>query len=428
VISIAFFVIALAGVLIFPMLIPFLLIGFVALEGIASNQFMHGFKFTVGGTNIFFIDLLYAASLLLLVFGLRRLISSGVRGSLTKLVILLIASYFLFFVFKAAFGLLDGVPKDTLVRQFATDTQCVFFFIPYLYLKNQKALVRLLYFTVVLSCLFPLAQPFLYGTQDQLALQAGQGGTLRLGSGGANILLMLGVLGIFTWEKKLALVVLPLAGMAMLAQRSAFIAIILSGFLIGVLKRRIGKTIGIFFVIGVLLVAALTIVQITTSIPVIDKATERLSQTFEKTNTTAARIDVIPMALGEFKKRPISGFSYRDIQALTIKQNEDAFSFNMMHPHNFVLTSLIRTGSIGTIFLFSIICVTFLATFRLTRYDLTRKQGMFLLSAIFFFVIFGLMNTTFFSMGYIFWTLAGTSFWYFEQVRKIRPSGPRLPA
>jgi hypothetical protein len=40
---------------------------------------------------------------------------------------------------------------------------------------------------------------------------------------------------------------------------------------------------------------------------------------------------------------------------------------------------------------------------------------MYLCSTVLFFVVFGLMNTSFLSEGYLFWILAGVSLWYLNQ-------------
>lgn len=416
---IVFFVVVVLGIMIFPMLIPYLLVSYMALDGVASRQLMYrDLKVSVGGANVFFPDLLYAAALLLTVYGLLRLFATGRLRSYapqTKSVIFLTICYILFFTGKLFFGYFEGVPADSLVRRFALDTQCVYLFLPLFYLKQEKTLRRLLFFTVVLTLLFPLAQPFLYGSTDQISLEQGQGGTLRLGFGYANLLLMLGVLALFVWERKMWLSALPLAGIAMLAQRSGFISLTLCAMVIAIQKKKSIKFITLMGIAGALFVVALVVIQATSSVPVVDKAAERLFQTFEKTGSTKARMQVIPLALSEIGKRPIVGYSYHEIHSLKLKQADDAFSFNMLHPHNFVLSSLLRSGVIGTILLFGIIGLAMMAALRVFRQRDTREQGMYLFSTILFFVVFGLMNTSFFSVGYVFWVLAGISFWYLNQ-------------
>ena len=414
----ALFVLAALGIMFLPMLVPYLLLSYMVLNGIASRHFINEFKFSVGGTNVYFPDLLYAVSLFLAVFGLFRLFSSGrLRGyaPLTRKAVYVVICYFVFFAFKVVNGFFEGVPLDTLVRRFAGDTQCVYLFVPLLYLKQEEMLKRLLYFVLAASFLFPLMQPFLYGSADQVALQAGQGGTLRLGSGNANLFLMLGVLALFVWERKLWLSALPLAGIAMLAQRSAFVSLTLCIMVLAYQKKKSAKFIALMGGAGMLLLVALVVIQATTSVPVVDKAIERVSQTFEKTGSTEARMLVIPMALREIGNRPAVGYSYRETYELTKKQDTDALAFNMLHPHNFVLSSFLRSGLIGTLLLFGVIVIVLRSSWFLSKQKETKEQGMYLFSATLFFVVFGVMNTSFFSAGYVFWTLSGISLWYLNE-------------
>jgi len=419
----ALFILAALCIMLFPLLIPYLWLSYSALNGLASRQFINELKFTVGGTNVFFPDLLYAASLFLAVFGLLRLLLTGRMrryAPLTKKVIFLIVCYFLFFVAKIVSGYLEGVPIDSLVRRFALSTQCVYLFVPLLYLKHEKSLLKLLYFAVTISIFFPIFQPFLYGSADQVSLEIGQRGTLRLGFGNANVFLMLGVFAFFVWERKLWLSALPLAGIVMLAQRSAFVSLTLCVLLLSFMKKKSIKFISLMGVTGALLIAALVVIQVTSSVPVLEKAADRISQTFEKTGSTRARMNVIPEVLSEYANRPFVGYSFHDVQTLTRIQDRDAHSFNMMHPHSFVLSSLLRTGALGTLLLFLIVGMTLAAALRLYRQQDTREQGMYLFATISFFVIFGLMNTSFTSAGYVFWLLSGITFWYLNQAHNLK--------
>ena len=417
---IALFIAATLGIAIFPILIPYLLAIYTFINGIASRQFINDLKVTVAGTNIFFPDLLYAAGLVLALYGMLRLLFSGQLrryAPLTKGALLIIICYFMFFTVKIIYGYFDGVPADSLVRRFALDTQCVYLFIPLFYLKQEKTLRKLLYFVVAITLLFPFAQPFLYGSADQVSLEAGQGGTLRLGFGNANLLLMLGVLALFVWERKMWLSALPLAGIAMLAQRSAFVSITLCIVVLSFMKKKSTRFIALVGIAGMLLLVALVLIQTTSSVPVVEKAAERFSETFKETGSTRARIDVIPQALEEFGKRPWVGYSYKKINELTKMQDRNGFAFNMLHPHNFVLSSLLRTGIVGTLLLFSIIGLLLMAAFRLSRHLDTNEQGMYLFSTMLFFVVFGVMNTSFISAGYVFWVLAGVTLWYLNRAQ-----------
>lgn len=415
---IVLFIVAVLGIMVFPMLIPYLLLSFMAVDGIASREFINGLHASVRGVNIYFPDLLYAAVAFLAIFGLFRLLVAGrlrMYAPLTKTAIFLVVCYFMFFAAKMVNGYFDGVPAQTLVRHFAIDSTCIYFFIPLFYMKQEKSLKQLLFFVVLITLIFPLVQPFLYGSADQMALEKGQGGTLRLGAGNGNVILMLGVLALFVWDRKIWLSALPMAGIAMLAQRSAFVALAVCIMVLSFQKKKSIKFISLSALAGALLVGALVIIQATTSVPVVDKAADRFAQTFENTGTTEARIEVIPVSLHAFTERPFVGFSYSDLYAFEQKQTFDAFSFNMVHPHNMALASLLYTGSLGTVLFFWIIGLAMLAPLRLMRRQTTRQQGMYLFSTTLFFVVFSLMNTTFQSAGQVFWILAGVSMWYLNR-------------
>ena len=335
-IVIAFFILGALVIVIFPMVIPYLFAAFTVLNGLASREFMNNFHATVAGANIYFPDLLFAVSMILAAIGFFKGLFTGEFRSYsrtTKVSILLTIGYFIFFLGKFFAGYIDGLPVDSLIRRFALDTQCVYMFVPLFYLKREITLRRLIYFVVVLTLILPFAQPLLYGTQDQVSLEEGQGGTLRLGFGNANLILMLGALAFFVWERKLWLSALPLAGIAMLAQRSAYISIILSIVVLSFQKKRVMKFFKVTSLAGVLLVVALMVLQVLTSVPVVSKAAERLSLTFVETSTTKSRLVVIPMALEEFGKRPWVGYSYSEEYGLAKNQYIDHFS----------LTCFIRT-------------------------------------------------------------------------------------
>ena len=422
-IFIALFVLIVLGIIVFPMLIPYLLSSYMAIDGIANRQFMYNLKVSVGGVNIFFPDLLYAAAMFLAVLGMLRVIVTGRLqryAPLTKAILFLVFCYLALFIGKLIHGYFELVPLDSMLRRFMFETQFVYLFVPLIYLRQERTLKKILYFVVAVTLLVPLVQPFLYGSADQVALAKGQGGTLRLGFGNANLLLMLGILAFFVWERKMWLSALPLAGVAMLAQRSAFISVTLSIIALSFLKKKRMKYIALIGVAGTLLVMALFLIQAKSTVPVADKAAERLSQTFQKTGTTSARMAVISMAFDEFGKHPLIGFSYLDIYKLIQKEDSDAKAFNMLHPHNFVLSSLLRAGTIGTVLLFSIIFLVFVAVFRLYREQDTKEQGMYLFSTALFFVVFGLMNTSFTSAGYVFWVLVGIIMWYINQAHSLK--------
>lgn len=420
--AIGVFILCAVAIARYPLLILFIFVAYETMNGLASRQFMNDLKASVGGVNIYVNDLLFAVSFLFSIIGIFAFTFSSRASTFpreTRWVLRLVTVLMIFFLGKLAVGFAEGVPLDTLVRRFSLDAQFVYLFVPLMFLKGEVTLRKLLYFIVACSLVFPLAQPFLYGSADQVSLQEGQGGTLRLGFGNANLLLMMGVFAFWVWGRAIALSALPLAGIAMLAQRSGYLAIGICLVMLSIQKKQSVKFFALLAAVGAALIVALFVIQASTSVPVIDKATERLTQVFERTKTTSARIEVIPQAMGEVIKRPFIGYSYRELHILWQKQDEDAFAFNMIRPHNFVLSWLLRTGFLGTAILFTIIILLFRMAWRMSKSPQTHHVGMFLNASLLFFVIFSLMNTSFTSAGYIFWLLAGVTMWYTKQTEAV---------
>jgi O-antigen ligase len=121
-----------------------------------------------------------------------------------------------------------------------------------------------------------------------------------------------------------------------------------------------------------------------------------------------------------FKQKPIFGIGYNEEILPKLFSRSDYSNrrvtgpgdmgdvFNILHPHNFLLRSLSNTGLMGTSVLFCIIYLVFRRCYALIRTRGDYHQiGIFLFCSIFFFLIFSLMNTNFFSEGYVFWILCG---------------------
>lgn len=418
---ILFFILALLGIILFKMLIPYLLLGYMVFDGFSSRDFIHNFRITVGSINIYFSDLLYAATALLAVFGLISIFAGKSHGKLSKpttITLVLVICYVLFFFVKLVSGYLDQVPLDFLIRRFSNDTQCLYLFIPLCFVKKEKQLKSLLMFVILVSLLFPFGQPFLFGSADQVMLLKGQG-TLRLGFGDANLFLALGTLAFFSWQRKTWLSAIPLAGIAMLTHRSAYIAITMAIVSVSFLRKKKAKTLVIMGFAGVVAIIILIGIEKTTDMPIFEKTMGRFSETFETTGTTKARLGILPLAIDEFVQRPLTGLSYYEINKLQKLEEVSVKAFNIMHPHNFLLTAVMRFGTIGTALLLSIIMMLFVGTYKLSRRVETSKVGAYLFSSILFFVLFALMNTTFSSAGYVFWLLAGVTLWYQNQAHYL---------
>lgn len=415
----AIFITIVLGIAFMPLLIPYLLLGYMALNGLSSRDYIGQLKVVVGNINIYFLDLLYATMAILALFGLLRLVFSAGSRKVTASIqrtLILVLFYIIFFVIKFVEGYFEHVPLDTLIRLFSSDTQCIYLFLPLLFLDNKKQLKNLLLFVIAISLLFPIGQPFLFGSSDQLAIQQGQG-TLRLGYGDANIFLAMGAFAFLVWEKRVWLSALPMAGIVMLTHRSAYIAVTTAIMMIFSLRKKKMKSILVIGLSGAVALAVLIVIQNTTNIPLIEKSMVRFSETFESTGTTKARIGVIPVAFSELSKRPVAGLTYREVNDLQRKERLDSNVFNILHPHNFFLSSIMKTGTIGTFLLMFLIARVLLFSYRLAKQEATSQVGVYLFACQIFFILFALMNTTFGSAGYVFWILSGITFWYTNQIQ-----------
>jgi len=403
-----------------PTLIAYLGLLYLFIDGLASRSFVNNLKVTLGNANIFALDLLYALSA---IFALKFIIKIIVNKefkinntSETKLTSMFVVFFLALFFGKLINGFLDNLPLDSLLRMFMTDTQVIYFFLPLVIYKTNSQLKNLIVFTAILSLIFPLYQPFLINSEDTKVALKGQD-TLRLGYGDGNILLGLGTAALLSWEYKKYLTFLPLSGILMLGHRSSFIAIAFSFMAISFFKGKKIQTFALMGLAGVLVIVGLTALQSFTNINMLDKLLSRVEQTFEPTKTTVVRAYVITTVIEELEKRPYTGLGYQELHEVINRADHSARDFNIYHPHNFVYSSLMNTGIIGTFLMFAILIRSLIAAYKLAHTEPFKTKGAFLFSSILFFLIFSLMNTTMTSVGYVVWFLCGTTFWFFNQFK-----------
>ncbi len=256
-IDIFFLATVMLSVAIKPTLIPYLCLSYLFMTGVASREFVADFKLSLGHVNMFPLDFLYVSSFISFsVYTIKFLASPGFRSSNSKetnSITLLILAYLTFFIGKLLNGFFNNVPADSLVRLFITDTQIFYFFVPLLVYKDIKPLSRLLKFVVFISLLFPICQPFLINSDLTRTMLKSQG-TFRLGFGDANVFLGIGAVALFCWDYKKYLAFLPLSGILMLAHRSAYISIIISLFVVSILRGKKFKTIMMMGIAGLFVI------------------------------------------------------------------------------------------------------------------------------------------------------------------------------
>jgi O-antigen ligase len=405
-----------------PTVIPYFSLSYLFLVGLASRDFVDKFKVSLGPVNILPLDLFYAlAAIYAVIFFLKNVSNpsyNNFNASDTKITAILIFVLVLFFSGKLVNGIFNHMALDNVLRFFMTDTQVLYFFIPLVIYKDTNRLKPLLKFTVIISLVFPLCQPFLINSSETDFILKAQG-TLRLGFGDANILLGFGCIALFCWEYKKYLTFLPLSGIMMLAHRSAYIAIALALIVVSLLKGKKANTLIMMVVAGSLVIGMLAVLQSFTNVNVLDKSISRASETFEATGTSTSRIGVFPIAIEELQKRPFTGLEYLEFRTALIKSEFSVRDFNLSHPHNFILASIINYGIIGSFLLFMLIVRSMRAAYILAKTKEFKTEGQYLFSSMLYFVVFSAMNTTMATVGYAFWFLCGVTFLLFNKYKII---------
>ena len=405
-----------------PRLIPYLALLYLFTVGLTSPEIIDKYSVHLGPIKVTFLDLLYTlATLYTLIYFIKNITNpqfNALHSTETKAMGVFVFLYVVFFFGKLVNGFFNQMPFDKLVRLYITDTPVVYFFLPLVIYQNIGQLKRLLHFAILLSLLFPLCQPLLIHSHLTQYIMKGQG-TFRLGYGDANVLLALGAIALFSWEhNKKFLTFLPLAGIMMLAHRSAFLAIALAFMAVIFFKGKKIKNIALMGMAGLLMITMLAAIQSFSNINVLDKNLTRAGETFKATGTTTARLAIIEIAFEELQNRPLTGLDYKELQDLIFDSVSFPRAFNITHPHNFVLSSLFNTGIIGSLILFILIYRPLKAAYKLAQTKAFNIEGAYLYSSILFFIIFSTMNTTMGSVAYVLWFLCGVTFLLFNQYKR----------
>jgi O-antigen ligase len=231
--------------------------------------------------------------------------------------------------------------------------------------------------------------------------------------------LAIGFLTFLAWERKVILAGMPALGILLLAHRSAYIAIALGAFVSALTKGRQIKSILLLGFVGTVLAGMVFVFSSLTTNQVAEHSMGRLSETFSSTGTTEGRLAAITTTLEALADHPFVGMGYVKQEQLRRKSHSgghsSGHSFNLLHPHNFVMSSLSKDGLIGTLILLLLLTTLVFTAKRLATYPGYREIGALLVGSIIFFIIFATMNTTFGSAGYVLWILAGTTLWFINQ-------------
>ena len=392
-----------------PKTIGYFLLIFLFVEGLGLD-IMSELNLTIGSANISQNDIVYVvAGIYFLKYIYKKLTNESfikAEASETRTTIIFILIYLLNFTCKLAAGFTAPIPIDTLFRNFINSTQMFYFFIPLIVYKDINELKTTLKLTVFLALLFPFCQPFLLQTKLTQYIINGQG-TFRLGFGDANIFLAFGFFIMFCWDYKKYLTFIPLTGIMLLAHRSGYIALVVSFFALSFIRGKNIKNLLMMMVAGGLVIGMLIAMESLININVLEKSLKRTEETFEKTGTTQARIYAIDQVINEFQKNAITGISFYENFNMTKRAKTEAYAFNVTHPHNFTLSTLYSSGILGLSLMLTIMFRSVMTAYRMSKHKQYNQVGALLFSAMLFFIIFSLMNTTIESAGFIFWFLCG---------------------
>lgn len=391
---------------------------------IFSTMFPSYFRLRVsfGSTNIYIEDIFlafYCISAGCLI--LKRVVTKESIIDLSKDAIFIFGFVIGFIVLHLSLIVVawnQGVPVTSAVRRFLPYASCLYFFFPFLFLKNKDQYRKLLTVMIFVSVLYPFWQIYLYIEGGYTITSSG---TIRLAGAGVPII-SCSLFAMLIWKEKTHynfLAINPILAILLKGHRSFFLALVLCLFILIVWTRGIFQTM-VFLCIGSIgLIFSFLIVEAYTGHSFMEDFIKRGADTFDsQVGTTKARLSAIEDTIYVFKKKPLLGIGYhfevlpkilRPTKIAEKQNNVSEFAeWNVLHPHNFVLNFLSRTGIVGSFLVFSIIILVLKTCYSFTQLDgMIHKKGVFLFCSILFFILVSLMNSTFTSEGFIFWLLCG---------------------
>ena len=377
-------------------------------------------QFSIGHVNVYtkdFCVLLYTVSLAIVLIknalSKRDLINMPSGSRNLMLLVLAYLSLHFFYLISAIFY---GVPIDTSIRRFLKYFDVMYFFLPFIFLRNEKRMKHLLAFIVIISCLFPVWQSYLFTLTHTHSITSSN--TLRVAGGSVVPILAMAVYAILIWGrgiKQYVLVAVPLVSIVLTGHRSATISILAGFYLLFLWMRQFGKSLLFLYVTSTCFLIVVIALNFFLGYDFLGDVLKRGSDIYDITNrTTLSRWYAIRDNFHIFLSRPIFGIGYNhEVLGNLFRHYSQqggvlSAEFNVLHPHNIVMRFLSHTGVIGTS-LISLVIGTVLKQcyFCITRDVATRYAGIFLFCSITSFLIMCLMNPLFGSQGFVFWTLCG---------------------
>lgn len=377
----------------------------------------------LGSTNVFVEDLLllFYCCYAVFIVSSRLITRKGVFNvpDNAKALMFFVFLYVLMHISYMLLGLYQGVPAQNAVRRFLTFSSCLYFYFPFFFLRDEDQIRNIMIFVVLISAFYPLWQLYTFIILPAWERSVTSSGTMRL-SGSGMPLLACALFSILIWKNKLyyySLALGPIISMILVSHRSILLALGATLMLVFIWSKMLTKTFFFIYLASLgLFIGFFTFDRITGHDFVGDLIT-RSSDTLDSENkTTVSRVNRIKENWFVFKTKPLAGIGYnyellKDIFPVSITDVENESPEKLvLHPHNFIMLFLSRTGIIGTFIIFAIIWLALKRCYFFIGADsMLRNYGVFLFSSITFFLIMALMNTTFMAEGWIFWILCGLS-------------------
>jgi O-antigen ligase len=313
-----------------------------------------------------------------------------------------------------------GVPLDSVIRRFEVYGDCLYFFLPIFFLRNKDQLHRVLLFVVFLSVLYPAWQFYTFAAASHGHHFITSSGTIRLTGSQPTPILACAVFALLIWKRGLSqyvLVSFPILALCLVGHRSVFLSLVFGLAFLFFFLRDIAKPILFAYLAGLSLILVFLFFNFATGHDFISDIFTRSSDIFSSSDhNTLARAYSIRDNFVVFMSHPLFGIGYDHECISRLLVTEEAV-FNILHPHNFFMRHLSHTGIIGTLLIVLIISRLLSRSYTIAR-ELGDNQyiAIFLFCSFIFFLMVSLMNTEFFSQGFIFWILGGTTVVLFEKV------------
>ena len=432
----AYIALVLSGLIVLPILIvkpqilnPRLIIYALIIITMLPNLFNIPISF--GSVNVYPKDLLlilYSCcagwAVFMRVFKRERIFNIADDAKTLMVFVLL---YIMMHIVYIIVGLLQGISPEKIVRRFSVYSGCLYFFFPLLFFQDKDQFKKILIFIVIIAVLNPVSQIFQYLITPQWRQAITSSGTVRIGSGGLTIVAG-GLFTMIIWKKEIKYYLIsfsPILSIILVAHRSALLALGVALPFVLIWAKKITKSLLFVYLVGLTLFLSFLAINMITGHNFVNDSITRAADTFNAENaTTEGRIEAIGVNWYVFERKPIMGIGY-NLESLrnmftsglwgTYKRDENGYYYTfgeicVLEPHNFALRILTHTGIVGTFLIFTIIGLVLKRSYSLIREGgIVRDSGIFLFSSIVFFLVLGLMNTTFFTEGHIFWFLCGAS-------------------